>query len=242
MKTQKFNNITVRRYLRNEMTKQEEAAFKKILQEDPAFAAKVALDKQLIKGAALNLRYRAPAIILNKREAEKPPQGRPYHLKSIYVWGAFIAALILLGATVFLLINSKVESVSVYTRYYKPYLNRQAASEPMYNTFVDAYENGFYEKAIQGMSNILLVEPQNTTAHLYKGLALLGAGKSDDAIKHLNTASDMMQFSERGPVLWYLGLAHLKNGDEEAARNAFEQLNAFDNLFKRDSKKVLQEL
>lgn len=242
MKTQKFNNITVRRYLRNEMSKQEEAAFKKILQEDPAFAAKVALDKQLIKGAALDLNYRAPTIIRSRREAEKPVQGRPYHLKSLYVWAAFIAALVLLGGTVALLVNSNVETVSLYTRHYKPYMNRQAAAEAKYNTFVEAYENGFYKQTIQGMSNILLMEPENPTAHFYKGLALLSTGQNESAIQHLNTASTLMNFTDRGPVLWYLGLAYLKIGNEESAKSAFEDLNAFENLFKEKSKKILKEL
>ncbi|MFA0964730.1 tetratricopeptide repeat protein [Roseivirga sp. BDSF3-8] len=242
MKTQKFNNITVRRYLRNEMSRQEEAAFKKILEEDPQFAGKVALDKQLIKGATLGLHLRAPAIKLHKPVIEKQAPARPYGMNNLYVWGAFAAALILLAATVVLLMNSKVETATIYSRHYRPFIDRSAALETKYQKPVEAYENGFYDQAVQGMDNVLIFEPKDVTANFYKGLALLAGGNTEKAIAHLTTASELMPFSDRGPVLYYLGLAHLKNGDAHAAREALEGLNAFENMFRVKSNEILNSL
>lgn len=87
--------------------------------------------------------------------------------------------------------------------------------------FFDAmvsYKQGHYSKAINKWEKLLIEKPQNDTLNYFLGVAHLANNNEEEAITFLHMASEYPESSFSKEIYYYIGLAHIKKGDFEAAK------------------------
>lgn len=106
---------------------------------------------------------------------------------------------------------------------------------------VGAYGSGHYTEAISILEPLLDSEKKEL-AGFYTGLCLIGTGDFDGAAVRLRTvlASDDPRLV--GYARWYLGLALLRSGDIETAREQFTILRDSGTDMARDARKILRKM
>lgn len=79
---------------------------------------------------------------------------------------------------------------------------------------------GDYPHALEELRAVLAANPRNLWARLYLGRVWFAMDKTEQAIAEYTKALDI--YRDYGAAYYYLGLAHLKLNNTEAARKAFK--------------------
>ncbi len=160
-----------------------------------------------------------------------------------------LAAAVLTGAVI--IIATLVPGNNphkIYNRYYEsieavsPVTRSLTDNEAdVWTEAVTSYNNGDYQTATAGFSNIASADPVSVTSRFYLGMCYLGLGEYDQAVTFLNGV-----VNERGEygreAQWYLGLAYLKLGNIEAATTCFESLVQSQGYYSKRSEEILRRL
>lgn len=108
---------------------------------------------------------------------------------------------------------------------------------------IQAYEAGNYQEAKAFMEKQLSENERDSEIRLYLGIVLLGEGKAEPAISHLQAALDNLpQPAYERPATWYLALAYLQNNQPEQARELFIQLQEGKDRYANGARAVLEQL
>lgn len=110
-----------------------------------------------------------------------------------------------------------------------------------YISAINSFKKGNFDEAEAGFSKSSGENPADLSSEFYLGLSQLEAGKIDEAISSLSTASaGTGKFTKESQ--WYLGLAYLKKGDAEKAAGCFKALASSDGYYREASEKILRRL
>lgn len=103
-------------------------------------------------------------------------------------------------------------------------LLRGGDATALFNRAIKNYENGNYGIAAQQFEGVVRLQPDNSSAYFYWGVALLLADRSAQAIAPLEKAVDLEGGSLRDRARYYLALAYLKTRQLDRARAQLEAI------------------
>ena len=236
-------------YLKGALNKKQKDLFDTSLENDPNFAKEFREIKEIHDGIKTVARLEALKTIENVEEELKSKEST---LNTFKMKKSVIAAasLILIAAFSFFTLtksDSNPTLQSVFQENYEPYDNiygivRGADDEDisLNAKAFKAYDLGDFDLAASTFSEVVKTE-QTAVNYLYMGLSNLEASNIDEAIKNLNaTLNNFDEFDSQAQ--WYLALAHLSNGDEDAALSNLVSLTLENSIYKAKAESVLAEM
>lgn len=159
------------------------------------------------------------------------------------LWAGVAASVILLTGIWFYFLRDNSQSLA--TAYFHPLPNMVSpvvrSTDPSHEAGAAfrAYEAGNYAEAISEFKKA----DGKPYAALYRGISYLAVDSTDAALRTLNgfAASDDDLPLETYRK-WYLGIACLKNGEKEKAKELFSGLTAYANPVQEKAEKLLKEI
>lgn len=107
---------------------------------------------------------------------------------------------------------------------------------------IQAYENGDYAQAVEGLEVFLSRNPEHTDGLFYMGLSLLETGQESRAADLLDQVriNDPSYYPD---ATWYLALARVKEGDTQEARMLMTELaNGQDEFYREKANVFLDQI
>ena len=222
----------IERYFENALGPKEHIQFNDLLQTDESFKNEFLFQKDL-KIAIKN--HQNQELKSSMEQIEKKLQ-RSVGFRIIPMkWVAAASLALLLTVGVWGLRNYVYPShQAIYDNYYEPYPNTvlpivrgSEVNSIEYIAFV-AYESGEYHKAINLFNSV--DNESDSYIQFYKAMCYLSVDKASEAIETLlplvNASSkDLSEIEWSQKAQWYIGLAHLKQGNTQEAANYFNSLS-----------------
>jgi TolA-binding protein len=171
-------------------------------------------------------------------------------LKSIaQVRFALPAAAVIVG--VILLLKVLLPSGNpnkLYAEYFEPVSaispvtrSADAAETNSYESAIESYKNKNYQAAATGFSDAIQKDTLNMAARFLLGISRMELGNYDQAENILeNVVSNQSEFAKESR--WYLGLAYIKTGNLEKARECFKVLAQSPGFYSIRAEKILRRL
>ncbi|MGV8878127.1 MAG: tetratricopeptide repeat protein [Sphingobacteriaceae bacterium] len=203
----------IEHYLLNRMGEQVRLQFEAAMAADVELAAEVKLQQQLFAlveagSFSINEQHKLPAQI-----------NRDYTL-----WYAAAAVILLVGALSFWFFKrTSGNTVDLYALCYQPDAGlpvEMGAADSTHYLFYDgmiSYKEGNYAEALAKWNKLDTGEIQKDTLQYYMGMACLNKGNTDESIKILTISATRTGTAFYEQANWYLALAYIKKGDNEAA-------------------------
>jgi tetratricopeptide (TPR) repeat protein len=220
----------IEQFLNNELPSEQTIELSQRLQSDEIFRQKV--DEVKLLSLGVN-----EAILKTKMDSYHSGIGKITSLESHQKKGrlvifsrrllaaASVLAIISLSVWWFLLKENKNEKM--YSSYYKPDPGLITAMGPSDNYTFDKgmvdYKNGDYKKAIDGWLSLQNNQPVSDTLNYFLGMAYQASENNPEAIKYLEKAVTKTDNSFYKDACWYLGLAYLKDGKTEKAKEYIQR-------------------
>lgn len=238
-------------YLSGEMTDQELAAFQELLDNDPELQKEVQSYREVDAYLGLNdwpqksnnLDQKEYAVAWQSLQARKVPEvidqvlnKQPRSSFSFWPLMAAASVILIIGLGWFFWQPSPTYQ-ELFLAYYDPtelpsYTERGTETE---NQVARLYQQGDYDRLIIQMEE---TDEPKAELMLYYGVALLATNREEEAI-------DVFKEFVQSPLLdaqkgyWYMGLAYLKNGEEDLAIGAFRKLIASGSKYKQEETRKL---
>ncbi|MBO3117742.1 hypothetical protein J4050_13375 [Winogradskyella sp. DF17] len=137
-----------------------------------------------------------------------------------------VAAVIIIAAGSYFWLGENATD-KLYNAYYTvdPGLPTNMGGNTMYefNKAMVSYKQGKYTEAISGWKDLAKQKQDNDTLNYFLGSAFLASDSIENAIKYLEKTTEQSGSTFREEALYYLGLAHLKNGNKTLAIKALKQ-------------------
>ncbi|MCK5637306.1 MAG: CDC27 family protein [Flavobacteriaceae bacterium] len=235
------------KYFENNLTPKEQLLFNDLLHSDEEFKSEFVFQKDLKKVISITQTENLKSTLQN---FEKNINNKSKVLFLPKKWLVAASIILLVGFGFWFINNSYFPSnEQLYTQNFEPYRNivqpvvrGESINSIEYKAFV-AYENKNYHKAINLYNSV-----DNTNAdyiQFYKAMCYLSLNKTNEAINLLlpvatssNKSTSDKNFDELSN--WYLGLAYLKNGENEKALSQFSLIaNHPTNTFKQEEAKEI---
>ena len=162
-----------------------------------------------------------------------------------------IAATVLIilatGVIIRIAIFNKVSAADLYRKYYTVYRSDilQRSSKPGMESLSQAildYEQGNYAKASGELENIIRHDPGNQLVVFYRGLACLGSGDHENAIRSFRSIPDDWNNPFNEHRRWYLSLALLAAEDSAGAARLLEQIRESKGYYASKANRILKKL
>ena len=163
-----------------------------------------------------------------------------------YMHYVSLSAAAVIGALLMIRTLLPVDPGNLYNAFYEPYPVKSAIErsgdngEKIYTSAIFSYKTGDYIDAASLFSDAAAKNP--TSRNLFHlGITCLETGNFDDAIRNLTSVVNGSDGFIK-EAQWFLGLAYLKKGKTDEARNCFEYLSASSTYYKDRSDKILRRL
>ncbi len=241
------------RYLNRQMKQDELNWFEQEMEINHSLAEEVQMQKS-IGDAILNeetLAFRDQINNLFERKENKKPVKARKRLSIHPVMRnavASLAALIIIGAGLFMYQHRTIPADKLFDLHYETYdglTNVRSSSSQMTDILITAmqkYEQHHYESALLLFETVLANDAENITSRFYSGISYMEterfnvAGRSfSEIISH-----DDNLFIEHAE--WYLGLCYLKTGEEELARKLFTSIANSAGYYSNNASRLLKNL
>jgi TolA-binding protein len=169
--------------------------------------------------------------------------------RKLFVRYISLSAAALIG--VFIIIRTLLPASNpedLFDSYYKPFeavspVTRSVnnSESDIYSSAINSYKTGNYQAAVAGFGVVLSKDPLSGQTGFLLGLSQLALENYSMAISLL---SDVAKGSgEYGKeAKWYLGLAYLKTGNNQKARECFQYLASSEGFYRERSEKILRRL
>jgi tetratricopeptide (TPR) repeat protein len=196
-------------YLQQNLTEEENLQFKKELASNEALQKEVEIQRNLMLAVEAGaLKSKMDAI-----------HRKLFRSRSITVWMAVAASIILLVAVGIWLINRPDPAERLYAESFTadpglPVPMSATDDYLFYDAMVD-YKSGKYSLAESKWSTLLIESPVNDTLLYYIGMCNVNDGNHDKAIPYLEKVIQLGSISFSGKSEWYLALCYLKLEDLE---------------------------
>ncbi|MEE1963981.1 tetratricopeptide repeat protein [Allomuricauda taeanensis] len=214
---------TFERYLMDQMDNRERSQFLENLEQDAQLIQQFNEFKALfhnVEEAALREQMESFHTEL-KSPSKKITKGRTF---PIYKIAAVIAVLVAMGLW---LLYQKDPNEKLYQEYFTadpglPTVMGNSSNYAFYEAMVD-YKRGHYKTAITKWEQLWAEKKDNDTLNYFIGSAYLADGEATKAISYFDRVVENEQASFKNEAAFYQGLAHLKNGDTQAALKSLEK-------------------
>ena len=232
------------KYLAGELSPEESSAFEKELEWDAGLkkeyekqsAAFILIRDQLQNRDEKQFRTRLEEAMKEKLPVTEPP------LKRIRPWW-YIPLAVAASLAIIFILRSPPEPQKIFARYHDPagdavvlaYLqDTRGESEPG----IRQYRQGNYERSMEMLSLRLSQEEENMELMLFYLLSAMELDRQDELLeKILFASSDSMDLVNQA-LRWYGGLALLKSGNPEAARETIHPLSQGQGPYRSDARKL----
>ncbi len=214
------------KYLLGTMEVHEKAALESRLQSEPVLNDKFLEFKRMFSAIEeAGLRSKLQDF---HRDWDNNGKVKTFHLRKhrTFLWAAAtIALLIALGGIWQLFVSNSNEKL--FNEYFTPdpglpTVMGNTDNYDFYEAMVD-YKQGNYGAALQKWGDQLPGKMDNDTLNYFIGSAYLANGEADKAIPCFDRVLISDQPSFKNEAAFYLGLAHLKKNEVEAAIKSLEQ-------------------
>ena len=218
------------KYFNNSLNTKEQLLFNELIQNDEGFKAEFLFQLDLKKAIAKNKQDHLKKTLSG---FESKIDSRMSFFNIPIKWMVAASLILIVGLGSFIIKNSFfpsteklfVENYSPYRNIIRPIVRGEESNSIEYSAFL-AYENGDFHKAINLFNSL---DNQNTSfIPFYKAMCYLSLDKMNEAIHLLEPLStDPLTYSENPDEKlnfkseWYLGLAYLKNGENDKAISKF---------------------
>lgn len=215
------------KYLEGNDSPKEKDAFEKRMTSDAAFKEEVMLCQNINQFIEKKVQDEeinefAKEIHYDFLKRQKKRKGVP-----TYSWYAVVAILIIaLG-----IFGVWFEQNSIHRFYKSNYrawqpgsINRGTSTEAKYSEWLEAYEHGDFEFAINEFKQLPLEQQTDAIVVLMYACAFIEADEFEQALNILNATSTAYSTMLTGEYNWYKGLCYLKLDDDLKAKNAFALL------------------
>jgi len=235
----------VRRYLNGNMTGDEQAQFKSRLENDPAFAEEVNLNRVLLESIDLHFKSKLKERLQKGDEVFRiTPPTKKRTLKQVL---AMAASLSLIAVASYFLFYKNADPQQLYDQYHTTYYNvvdgnvRSGETEAVSRAF-ELYDQGDFQAAAHSFERIIKQDKDNMDYIFYQGLSLLEMGNADTAIASFMKVVSATDDSWTEPAKWYLGLAYLRAGRSKKAGQVFEEIVGEGGSYSERAKEILKKL
>jgi len=247
MQNEEFDDITLQRYLDDDMNEQERKTFEKNIAENESLKNEVATYKTLAEGIA----YQRKKAAWEKVQAlEKQAEQHQTPVKSIgknRFWYAMAASLALLLAAYFIFFDTGPEPEELFAEYFEPYpalayapTRNDTTLANLQEKAFNAYSNGYFQQAIP-LFKEMLIDGEDPELLFYLGNAYLAEKQPEEAIEAFETASTY-DTDIKIQVQWFLALSYLANKDENSAKIELEKLAAGTSTYQSKAENILSNL
>ncbi len=256
------DDILIERYLRNELSEEENNSFVVRLEEDTVFKEAYLLEKQLFESLneeswsfAENISteelneyealYKSSEISTIKEAIQQASKVKKNKKSKVIAAISGFAAAVALILVLNVFLKNDVNTKQLYADNFniKDIPSFVTRSDTNNNALIDAeklFKAQRYEDALT-IFTISLEEQNNSAVYIYKAISEIELNKLDEAKTTLKTLinSDLID-AEKG--YWYTGLLHLKSDHIKEAKKVFQKIVA-ENLYRAEAaKKILDEL
>lgn len=226
-------NPLIEKYFENTLNQEEKEVFGTQMKESSEFRSEFEFENNL-KAAFYKRERREMKDFL--QSLDKIPR------RSYWPWISGIAATILLvSSLLFILTPNQNEKLA--EAYFHPLPNmispsvRSTNSSIELNKAFDLYENESYDEA----ATEFLKLKNAPYSSVYAGISYMAAGKFDESLAVLN-AGELEDTTFEAYRKWYLGLIYLRKGEQQQAKQIFQQLGENTSPVTEMAKKILSEL
>ncbi|WP_336513973.1 tetratricopeptide repeat protein [Pollutibacter soli] len=213
----------IEKYLMQEMSAEEQAAFEHRLAGDQVLQFKVNEMKLLIIGINESMLTQKLEIFHEEVKTATPVRSIQSVKKYAYrKWLAAASVVILAGITVFYFATKPSLQEQLYQTYYSadPGLMTTMSSASDNYTFEKAmvdYKSGDVWNAIESWEQLQTANPLNDTLNYFLGSAWLKLDHQEKAIPYLQQVANKQASVFNADAHWYLGLALLQQGNRSEA-------------------------
>ncbi|MEN1783693.1 MAG: tetratricopeptide repeat protein [Bacteroidota bacterium] len=206
-------------YFSDQLSAEGQSQLEALLEKDPAFREQFQFEKDVRAVVVSEERRQLKAKLKGFEEGLEVPKLHSFPWKYVSIAAAFV--VLISTAWWAFLRQGDPDLKAVYDTYYEAYPNtvfpitRSAETESIKHRAFSAYELGDMEKAIP-LFKMLQASEEDAAIDFYLAQAYLKIGEVTKAM------DSFQQFSQtKGPyqdkAKWYLALAYLQKGDQEAA-------------------------
>ena len=140
------------------------------------------------------------------------------------------------NADLYLYLGNSYGEMDMFTEAIKNFnIAREISFGDYYSNLTKAYEDinsRKYASALARATSAIEENPTDPIPHSYKGISLYHLGKLNDAILHLNTATQLDP--NNSTTIYNLGLAYMASNNTKEAISQFEKALSIDPSLKRD--------
>ena len=209
-------------YLLDQMEDAEKATFEAEMAKDQTLAEQTEGLRSLILSSeiyGLQESMNKFHADLEEGEGKVKKLNAPFPLQR-YLIAAAIGLLILIG--IFSLPKGGDQNEQLFAAYFQadPGLitSMSAGNNYAFNKAMVAYKEGKYKEAIGSWEKLYQNNPQNDSLNYFLGAAYLANAEPTKAIAYFEYVYPLEESSFQQESLWYLGLAYLKAGEVEKAK------------------------
>ncbi len=240
----------IERVLSESASEEDLTTFNQRLADEPAFAARVEILKNINANVgAESDQFEALLESIHQEyqqnDMNKAPEA-PAGFRRVYYIAASLA-LLLAAIFVFRNLSGPSSMERLYAdNFTKPPENITTRDNSGYDDHliaaVDAYRQNDFKNAITNFNTYLESHPEDDAANFYMGISYLADNQHDPSIKFLQKVINNQDSIYRSAAQWYLGLAHIKSGNTEAAKTIFATLASSNSSYAVKSKVILEKL
>jgi len=218
----------IEKYLNGSLSGESLEVFEKRIASDSVFAKQVE-EQRLLQDAIEEDGLRKSLNEIHESIAEEITDIEDSKVVLLKPWMRYAAAAciaLLIGWGGFTLFNdglgNKNPNEQLFAVHFKPDPGLPTTMSVSDNfSFFDAmvsYKQGDYTKAITKWEILLKEKPKNDTLNYFLGVAYLANNNEEQAITFLQWASEHPESSFSKEIYYYLGLANIKKGDLNKAK------------------------
>ncbi|MDT0556318.1 tetratricopeptide repeat protein [Patiriisocius hiemis] len=208
---------TIERYLLKKMTTEESVAFKSSLETDTALQQQVEEVKSIIHGIEEASLKEKMEVFHSEMETNTPLQKK----KSSYYFYA-IAAVFLGAIGLFFFFNQESTNEKLFAEHFTPDpglpTTMSTTSNYLFFEGMVDYKMANYQNALTKWNQLHALKPENDTLNYFIGVAQLASDNEKDAITFLQKTITKKESLFISDAYLYLGLAHLKAGERDTAK------------------------
>jgi tetratricopeptide (TPR) repeat protein len=214
-------------YLNETLSEEDLVVFKNKINTEEGFASKIEDIKTVLVGLetqALKEQLDVFHKDLGNIEIESDKVDAKIHSLS---WKRLlVAAILIIAAGCFWFLRGNTND-RLYAEYFKPDPGLPTTmgsndNYEFYEAMVD-YKQGDYKMAISIWENLLETKVKNDTLNYFIGSAYLANNNEIEALKYLSTVTKLSEDTFKNDAFYYVGLAHLKANNVDAAIRALNQ-------------------
>ena len=155
-------------------------------------------------------------------------------------WMMAAAAVMLLGVAVWFISRPEPSLYRQYAQYTPPSFTERGNVENAAAQAENAFKAGRYAEALAALDQMLVAQPENLTAILYKGICLLEINRPAEARAVLAPLAQGRS-ALRADATWYSALSYLLENNPEACKNALQALAPGEDHYE-EAQKLIEQL